>query len=269
LLLTDAHLHFQKSMPEIRIGTSGWNYREWRGSFFPADLPMRKWLAFYATQFNSVEINYSFYRLPSEQTCESWYLQTPNTFRFALKASRYLTHIKRLVDVRDAWDTFLARISTLKHKLGPILLQFPSTFTATTDNLRSLACFLEYAAHQQSAPRLAMEFRDESCFGSSTLAVLREHRAALVVSHSSRYPVPDLIATAPFSYFRFHGPQAMFASSYRPVELSRWAAEITERMPTTHSIYAYFNNDSGGHAPRNAAMLRQQVKSRLKERRES
>lgn len=251
-------------MPEIRIGTSGWNYREWRGSFYPADLPTKKWLAFYATQFNSVEINYSFYRLPSKQTCESWYRQTPDTFRFALKASRYLTHIKRLVDAHDAWDTFVARVSTLKHKLGPILLQFPSRFTATTDNLRLLATFLEYAAHKQPVPRLAIEFRHESCFGRAMLGVLRENRAALVISHSSRYPVPDLIATAPFGYFRLHGPRAMFASSYRRTELSRWASQITERMGKTRAIYAYFNNDSGGHAPRNAAMLRQQIESRLR-----
>src|SRR5215469_7449016 len=115
-------------MAKIRIGTSGWHYRAWRGSFFPDSLPAKEWLTFYASQFNSIEVNYSFYRLPSEQACGAWYLETPDDFIFTLKASRYLTHTKGLRDVREAWNAFVARVSILQHKLGPILLQFPSSF---------------------------------------------------------------------------------------------------------------------------------------------
>jgi len=248
--------------PELRIGTSGWNYREWRGSFFPADLPARKWLAFYATHFNSVEINYSFYRLPSEQTCDGWYRQTPDDFRFALKASRYLTHIKRLADSRDAWDTFVTRVSILKDKLGAILFQFPSTYAASDNNLRAMADFLEYASRRAPVAELAMEFRNESCFGPAMLALLSRYGAALVVSHSSRYPIPELVETADFAYFRFHGPQAMFASAYSDRELSQWAVKIAALSRRKQSVYAFFNNDSGGHAPRNAATLQSLLASR-------
>lgn len=249
---------------EIRIGTSGWNYREWRGEFYPANVPLRKWLGFYATQFNSVEINYTFYRLPSPETCSQWHRLTPKDFQFALKASRFLTHVKRLIKVRDSWNEFLNRISILDRKLGPILLQFPATFAATDFNLDSIAEFLDYATNGRSAPKLAMEFRDSSCFGDPMVDILRKYRCALVIPHSNHYPVPNLVVTADFAYFRFHGPQAMFASSYSDAEISEWAQKVTDLTRSKRSIYAYFNNDSGGHAPRNAAELRQQVDLRCR-----
>src|SRR5713101_4043825 len=125
-------------MARAYIGTSGWSYREWRGSFFPDTLPTKQWLSFYASRFDSVEVNYSFYRLPSTNTCEAWYQQTPERFRFAMKASRYITHVKRLRDVRDTWSSFLERVLILKQKLGPILLQFPSNFRASEENLEAV-----------------------------------------------------------------------------------------------------------------------------------
>src|SRR5690348_13761244 len=107
----------------LYIGTSGWNYRSWRTVFYPGGLPAARWLLFYATKFSSVEINYSFYRLPTEQQCRSWYVNTPAHFRFALKASRRLTHVKRLRDVHEAWEIYFDRVCVLKEKLGPILFQ--------------------------------------------------------------------------------------------------------------------------------------------------
>ncbi|HLX04291.1 MAG TPA: DUF72 domain-containing protein, partial [Candidatus Binatus sp.] len=118
-------------MARAYIGTSGWNYREWRGSFFPDDIPSKHWLSYYATRFGSVEINYTFYRLPSKEACAVWYEQTPAKFQFVVKASRYITHIKRLRDARESWQEFLKRVGELKEKLGPILLQFPANFRAT------------------------------------------------------------------------------------------------------------------------------------------
>ena len=132
-------------MASFYVGTSGWNYREWRGGFFPADLPTKRWLSFYASCFDSVEINYTFYRLPSKETCEAWYRQTPAKFRFVVKASRYITHIKRLREARKSWGDFLERVLVLKEKLGPILLQFPSNFRASEANLQTIDEFLEYA----------------------------------------------------------------------------------------------------------------------------
>lgn len=250
--------------PDIRIGTSGWNYREWRGDFYPADVPLHKWLGFYATRFNTVEINYTFYRLPSAKTCSGWDRLTPKEFQFALKASRYLTHVRRLVDVRDSWNEFLNRISILGAKLGPILLQFPATFTATDYNLNSIAQFLGYATIGRCGPKLVMEFRDSSCFGLPMVDLLREYGCALAIPHSSRYPVPNLVETADFAYFRFHGPLTMFSSAYSDAELSQWAEKLADLSRNKRSVYAYFNNDSGGHAPRNAAELNQQVHLRVR-----
>jgi len=249
-------------MGEMRIGTSGWNYRDWRGSFFPAGLPAKEWLPFYANQFNSVEVNYSFYRLPSEQACSAWYRQTPDDFIFALKASRYLTHIKAMSDVRDAWKAFVARASILKHKLGPILLQFPSRFAATRDNRQHLNDFLAYATKRAKCPRLALEFRNKSCFDEPIIVLLRKYGAALVISDSSKYPAPPPQATADFAYFRFHGPREMFASSYTGVELDQWADKIVTLLRREIPVYAYFNNDSGGHAPRNARDLCRRIELR-------
>jgi uncharacterized protein YecE (DUF72 family) len=255
-------------MAHVYVGTSGWNYRDWRGSFFPDALPAKRWLPFYATRFDSVEINYTFYRLPSKAACLAWYQQTPPHFRFVVKASRYITHIKRLRDARQPWDDFVERVAALKEKLGPILLQFPANFRGSKPNLESVGEFLEYASRDGSR-RLALEFRDGSCFDSKMIRLLRRHRAALVISHSSRYPLPEVDPTADFMYFRFHGPHEIFASSYSGAELRHWANTMNTFLGRRRDVYAYFNNDAGGHAPRNAQTLLQQLQFRSRESRSS
>ena len=141
-----------------------------------------------------------------------------------------------------------------------VLLQFPSNFRASEENLEAVDKFLGYAAHPSSRG-LALEFRDRSCFGKEMRAVLRKHRAALVISHSSRYPVPEVEATSDFVYFRFHGPRNMFASSYSEAELQTWAKTMKACLERRCDVYAYFNNDSGGHAPRNAQALLRNLES--------
>ncbi len=251
-------------MARAYIGTSGWNYGEWRGIFFPQRLPSKQWLSFYATRFDSVEVNYTFYRLPSKGACAAWYDQTPENFQFVLKASRYITHIKRLRDARESWQGFLERVAVLKEKLGPILLQFPANFRASEANLDSLDEFLGYASRDGSR-RLALEFRDRSCFESKMIRLLRRHRAALVISHSSRYPLPEVRPTSDFMYFRFHGPQEMFTSSYSAAALRNWAITMKRFLGRRRDVYAYFNNDAGGYAPRDAQALLQQLQSRARE----
>ena len=246
-------------MGHAYIGTSGWNYREWRPSFYPAGLPPRRWLAYYATQFDSVEINYSFYRLPSEDMCETWYRQTPDHFRFAVKASRYITHVKRLKDVEEPWGKFLGRIEKLKQKLGPVLLQFPSHFEANETNLSVLDEFLNMARRRNPGQRLAFEFREHSCHDEPMCSLLRQYDAALVTAHSTRYPVAGSAQSASFAYFRFHGPREMFASSYSSAELAAWAAQMCYLMERDTDVYGFFNNDSGGHAPPNALALKEHV----------
>ncbi len=248
-------------MARAYIGTSGWNYREWRGSFFPEEIPSQQWLSYYATRFDSVEINYTFYRLPSKEACAAWYQQTPRKFQFVVKASRYITHIKRLRDARESWEEFLKRVGALKEKLGPILLQFPANFRASEANLESVDEFLRYASRGGSR-RIAMEFRDRSCFDAKMLGLLRRHGAALVISHSSRYPLPEVNPTADFMYFRFHGPKEMFASSYSAAAIRNWASTMKRFLSQRRDVYAYFNNDAGGHAPRDAQALLQQLQFR-------
>jgi uncharacterized protein YecE (DUF72 family) len=240
-------------MAHAYVGTSGWNYREWRGVLYPEELAAKKWLAFYASRFDSVEINYTFYRLPSIESCRAWYRETPANFRFAVKASRYITHIKRLRDCREAWDGFLERVQVLKEKLGPILLQFPSNFRATETNLHSVDEFLSYAGRRST--RIALEFRDRSCLEKEMVGILRRHRAVLVLSHSSVYPVAEICPTSDLAYFRFHGPKKMFASGYSAAELRSWAGHMQGQLRAHRDVYAYFNNDSGGHAPRDAQAL--------------
>jgi uncharacterized protein YecE (DUF72 family) len=180
-----------------------------------------------------------------------------------LKASRYITHIKRPRDARESWHGFLERVAVLKEKLGPILLQFPANFRASEANLDSFDEFLGYASRDGSR-RLALEFRDRSCFESKMFRLLRRHRAALVTSHSSRYPLPEVSPTSDFMYFRFHGPKEMFASSYSAAALRNWAITMKRFLARRRDVYAYFNNDAGGYAPRDAQALLQQLQSRAR-----
>ncbi len=246
-------------MARFLVGTSGWNYPGWRGSFYPEDLPAREFLSFYAGSFGTTEVNYSFYHLPRVTTYEKWREQTPEGFVFALKASRFITHIKRLKDVREPWGLFIERALALKDKRGPILLQFPPSFHATAENLKNVKRLLGYKVSREHALRLAMEFREESCFGGEMLSILRESRVSLVVAQSSRYPVPEVVATAPFVYFRFHGPKELFASGYSDAELKLWAAHMKRFLADGLDVYAYFNNDALGDAVPNAQTLAKMV----------
>ncbi len=248
-------------MARFLIGTSGWSYTSWRGIFYPAQLAHAKWLSYYSENFDTAEVNYSFYHLPRQTTYDNWYRQTPPSFVFALKASRFITHIKRLDDVEDNWNTFLERASTLKEKLGPILLQFPPSFRATPQNLERLSEFFRYATGC-SRLRIALEFRHASCFQTPIIELLKRYQAAMVIAHSTRYPMPEVIATAPFAYFRFHGPEAMFASSYPDQQLSQWSRPIRAFLRGGTDVYAYFNNDIGGNAVMNARTLRKLVLER-------
>lgn len=245
-------------MAQFYAGTSGWNYGNWRGSFYPQDLPAKKFLPFYAEHFQSAEVNYSFYHMPRVTTYQSWHAQTPEHFLFALKLSRFITHIKRLNDVKQPWIDFINGARTLKEKLGPILLQFPPTFRGDEEHVARVEEFLGYAAKEKGV-RLAFEFRHKACYDDAMLSVLRRHKASLVIAQSSRFPVPDVIATAPFVYFRFHGPREWCSSSYSGEELGEWARHIKRFMKEKRDCYAYFNNDARCDAAPNALRLRELV----------
>ncbi len=237
-------------MADIRIGTSGWHYQHWCGPFYPVKTPGPRMFACYQRQFDSVELNNSFYRLPSEAVVKSWFESTPEDFLFAAKASSYITHRKRLSDPQNAIDHFLARMQGLGKKLGPILFQLPPRWRANPERLEN---FL------QALPRgrqYAFEFRDPSWNHQPIYEILRRHRAACVVTEIAGYQSPELL-TSDFVYLRLHGPgEKPYQGDYSEDQLADWANKIRVWAQTLRSIYVYFDNDQSGFAAKNALQLR-------------
>jgi uncharacterized protein YecE (DUF72 family) len=247
----------------FRAGTSGYAY-PWT-NFYPPDLKKRDYLAFHSRRFDTVELNTTSYHLPRPETYDRWAAETPDEYVFGLKLSRYITHIKRISGVREPLRLFFRGARRLGPKLGPVLVQLPPRFRADARRLASFLVSASKVAEEIARPdlRLAFEFRDESWFTSAdVLQVLREHGAALVLAHSSRYPYPaGEPRTADWMYLRFHGPRELFASRYGPAALRPWAERIRSWIRSGEDVYAYFNNDSGGHAPIDARTLRRLVES--------
>jgi uncharacterized protein YecE (DUF72 family) len=235
-------------MARYFIGTSGWHYEGWRGAFYPEDLPKKGWLAFYAGQFPTVELNNSFYHLPTEAAFRAWHDATPADFTFAVKASRFITHIKRLKDIEEPLNNFMSRAALLKDKLGPVLYQLPPSLHR--DDAR-LAEFLE----KLPAGRHAIEFRHDSWFADEVFGMLRRRGAAFCIFDMPRLKSP-LIATADFAYIRFHGTGERYSGSYPDKLLAEWADNISKLAKSLKAVYIYFNNDVSGHALRNAVTLR-------------
>lgn len=248
-------------MSAFRVGTSGWTYASWKGRFYPAELSPRRYLEYYARHFSTTEVNYSFYHLPRPETYKHWADQVPEDFCFALKVSRFITHVKRLVAAEKPWRTFVHGAQCLGRRLGPLLLQFPASFAC---DLPRLAAFLEQvqrSGHPSSPLRLAFEFRHESWFVEETYELLRQHDAALCIADSPDYPRRDVV-TARFVYFRLHGRRQLFASQYTDAELSEEARNIRRWLRSGLDVYAYFNNDALARAVQNAQTLARLVRSR-------
>jgi len=234
----------------IRIGCSGWNYEDWKGLVYPSGEPARRWLELYAQRFDTVEINATFYRLPERKIVTRWAEQTPARFCFAVKASRYLTHVKRLRDLRPGLERLYERIEPLHdaRKLGPLLWQLPPRFRRDDDRLGDALAALPRGRH-------ALEFRDESWFADGVYELLRAHGAALVVADRAPTPPTPWIATAEWSYIRFHRGRAR-RGAYGRRALGTWAGRIAE---AARDVDAYFNNDWEGFAVANARTLQRMV----------
>jgi uncharacterized protein YecE (DUF72 family) len=230
----------------LRVGTSGYQYDHWRVRFYPRGLPKRRWLEHYASHFDTVEINNTFYQLPSEHTFDAWRGEVPEGFCFALKFSRYGSHLKRLKQPEDSIGHFLERARRLGTALGPILVQLPPRWSPDPGRL---AAFLDAAPRSH---RFAVEFRDPRWLCEPVYRILRRHRAALCV-HDLIERHPREI-TADWVYLRFHGER--YAGSYSHQFLTAEAARIRRELRRGLDVYAYFNNDVGGHAVRNALDLR-------------
>jgi uncharacterized protein YecE (DUF72 family) len=238
---------------KLFIGTSGWHYKHWLGLFYPKNLPPREMLEFYAQHFDTVEINNSFYRLPAAATFEAWKQNSPPRFLFAVKGSRFTTHMKKLKDPVSSTEKFFDAVDHLGKKLGPILFQLPPRWRVNTQRL---AEFLESIP---GGRRYVFEFRDESWYSSEVYELLRKHRASMCIHDLGGKQTP-IEVTSDFTYIRFHGPgEAKYAGSYSSAAMKKWAERIKEWQQELSGVYVYFNNDIGGHAIENAKELKRLV----------
>lgn len=258
---------------KIFIGTSGWVYPHWEGIFYPEELSSKNYnppttrLKYYSKYFKTAEINYSFYHLPKPATYQNWHSQTPADFLFAVKASRFITHIKRLKNVQQAWKIFFKNALTLKEKFGPILFQFPPSFQATPENIKRLEEFLEFIISRHKLTKntmvllvsFAVEFRHQSWCDEKIYNLLKKYNIAWVIADSPSYPRVDRI-TADFVYIRLHGSQDLFSSKYNRQELKNLAHKIKKWQKQNKDVFVYFNNDAYGYAVENAKTLMELLK---------
>lgn len=239
---------------KIRIGTSGWHYKHWLdGVFYPPGMKGAEMFQFYARHFDTVEINNSFYRLPTAKTFDAWRESAPPGFCYAVKASRFTTHMKKLKDPKSSSEKFFLVTERLEEKLGPILFQLPPRWKL---NLERLAEFLEALPVEH---RYAFEFREESWLVPQVFALLNKHKAALCIHDFADMKIPHEI-TADFSYVRFHGPtSAKYWGWYSTAELRTWARRIESWRDRLKAVYVYFNNDPEGAAVKNALELKKML----------
>jgi uncharacterized protein YecE (DUF72 family) len=238
------------AMAALRIGTSGWSYRHWTGGvFYPPQLPGERQLLFYAGRFATVELNFSFYRLPERSVFETWRAQTPDGFLFAVKGSRYLTHMKKLKDPEEPLGRLLERAAGLEEKLGPILFQFPHTWPLHFERLVPFLAALRPYAPQ----RFALEFRHQSWLVPEVYRLLEAAGVALCLPVGPTVPL-DVRLTARWTYVRLHGGR--WGIGYSDDELAEWAERIRAFLGQGADVFVYFNNDPEGHALRDAVRLR-------------
>jgi uncharacterized protein YecE (DUF72 family) len=240
-------------MARVLIGTSGWHYDSWRGPFFPKGLPLKSQLQFYASQFPTAELNGVFYRTPTPAAVQSWRDQTGKDFVFAWKASKFITHWKRLSENSvNSLELLENRLTLLDSKVGPILFQLPPTFKADPDRLRN---FFEMLPNTR---RYSFEFRDPSWYAPRILKMLTERNISLCLSDHHDAPAPWK-RTADFVYIRGHGPGGQYKGHYPKITLTEWASRIRAWKKQGRDVYVYFDNDQKSAAPTDALKLRQML----------
>jgi uncharacterized protein YecE (DUF72 family) len=240
----------------VRIGCSGWNYKHWRERVYPKGCPVSRWLEHYATLFDAVEVNSTFYRLPRRDAVGRWVEQTPDDFVFAVKMSRYITHLKRLTELEGGLRRFYERIEPLVRspKRGPVLWQLPPNFKRDDERL-------EAALATAPPGRHAFEFREPSWYADEVYELLRAHGAALVIPDSPKYPFRTLELTADWTFVRLHHGSRGRRGNYSETELEEWAERV-EGWRREVEVYAYFNNDWEGFAVANGLRLRELLATR-------
>ena len=237
-------------MHAVRIGCSGWSYDEWRDAFYPSGLPASRWLEHYASVFDTVELNATFYRLPKPASVARWAEQTPDGFLFAVKGSRYLTHMRRLREIETGLARFWEPLEPLREagKLGPVLWQLPERFERDDETLATTLAQLPAAGH-------CFEFRHPSWFAADVYALLAEQGASLVIGDDRRRPLPDASPLGPVAYLRLHYGARGRNGNYSDTELATWRRRIGA-WRSRREVFAYLNNDWQAFAPRNALALR-------------
>ena len=231
------------------MGCSGWEYKHWRGDFYPLDVPKTRWFDHYAARFDTVEINNTFYRLPEQSTFAAWAARAPSGFTFAIKASRFLTHMKKLKDPEEPLDRLFSRMRPLRKHLGPVLYQLPPGWKLDRERLEHFLQVLPKGI------RHVLEFRDPSWYTDDVKAMLARHGMSLCL-HDMRGSATGRERVGPVVYVRFHGASGHYSGGYSDDRLREWAGWLNAQRADGADVFAYFNNDVGGHAPRNAVALR-------------
>lgn len=235
----------------IFIGSSGWYYKHWVGTFYPEKLKSGDFMDYYKSQFETVEINNSFYRLPQKKTFDQWKRQTPDNFIYSVKGSRYITHIKKLKDGRETFAPFKDRIDALENKLGPILFQLPPGWKANPERL------LEFIENLPKGYKYAFEFRNHTWYTDEVFKILENYNAAFVIYELEGHIAPEKI-TANFAYLRLHGPDGKYQGSYPDATLKDWIAKFKNWQNNgVREVYCYFDNDQLGYAPHNAKRMKE------------
>lgn len=242
--------------PEIRVGTSGWHYRSWHGPFYPKELKIKDFLSYYSSRFDTAEINNSFYRLPTEQAVKAWRESVPEGFLFAWKASRFITHMKKLKDIEESIDLVFGRMEGLGDTFGPVLFQLPPMLKANDETRERVARCLSLVPPNR---RIAFEFRHPSWYEEGAFRILRNHNAALCLSDHADAPAPWM-TTADFVYVRGHGTSGRYAGSYSEETLQNWAHQIADWRRSGRDVYVYFDNDIKSAAPSDAQTLLELLK---------
>jgi uncharacterized protein YecE (DUF72 family) len=245
-------------MGQLFIGTSGFNYKDWKELFYPKGLPQKKWLSYYAQHYNTVEINATFYRYFAQTVFARWRDETPDEFRFTLKGPRVITHVKRLHEVDDDLTRFLESIRDLRSKLCLLLWQMPPSFKYDTDDSKDK--LTEFIQRLPQDIKHVVEFRHKSWFNNDLYALLNRYNIGFVINDSNRWSAAEAI-TGDIAYIRFHGPTQLYASLYDMQALTVWADKI-QMWLKQYNVYVYFNNDFGGRAIQNSVELRDLVLNR-------
>jgi len=244
---------------KVLIGTSGYSYKHWaEGVFYPQGLSQARWFTFYAQQFDTVELNVTFYRLPKITVFENWRQKAPQNFRFSVKGSRYITHIKRLKDVKEPLARLAQRIRPLAEQIDCVLWQLPPSMKDSQQRL-SAFCLALMKDSVFCGMKQVFEFRNETWFQRRTYKILQEHGFCLCFADSGSQMGAEVL-TGDYIYLRFHGRGARYGSEYSDEELRQWAGKVRDWKARIKCVYAYFNNDAYGFAPRNARRFRELLK---------